>query len=74
MPSPPDRFKPREDWTPDEILKHKRSGTAPESDEYRTYVRDVHELAGLEPPDAPASKPVEEQSPADHFQRLRRNR
>lgn len=71
---PPERFKDREDWTPAEIHAHKLTGKAPQTDEYRDYVRQVHEDAGLDPPegdDAPP-KDLEDMSPQEHLDRMGR--
>lgn len=73
--TPPDRFKPREDWTVDEVAEHRRTGAQPETDEYLAYVRRMFERNGLEPPDVPLErKPIEDMTPEDHFQRIQRNR
>lgn len=73
--TPPERFKPRDDWSVDEILDHQRTGSQPETDEFRAYVRKTHEDAGLDPPEEPASsRPVDELDADDHFDQIRRTR
>lgn len=68
--TPPERFKPREDWTPDEILEHQRTGHQPETSEYRDARREALEAAGLEHDD-PAELGEEELSTDARFARLR---
>lgn len=73
MPEPPEQYKDREDWTVEETVENQRTGKQPETDEYRAYVRQVHEDAGLDPPESAAEpKPLEDHTPEDHFQRIRR--
>jgi hypothetical protein len=72
MSEAPERYKPREQWSVEEIVQHRRTGKAPESDEYRAYVREVHEEAGLEPPEGAAEpKPLDELTADEHFERIR---
>jgi hypothetical protein len=70
---PPPRHKPREEWSPDEISHHDRTGEPPETAEFRSYVRRVHEDAGLDPPEAePEPRPLDALTAEDHFQQIRR--
>lgn len=47
----PERFKSGNEMSVDEHLKYIRTNERPERSEYRQYVRDVHELAGLDVPE-----------------------
>jgi hypothetical protein len=79
-PTPPERYKADEELTVDEIVEQQRASRRGETlrfetDEYRAYVRGTMAGAGLEVPDAyreGGEKPLEEMSPAEHFQRLGR--
>jgi hypothetical protein len=73
MTETPQRYKADEQMTTGDWVAFRRTGERPETDEYRAYVRRVHEDAGLDPPDqAEAPKPLEEQTAEDHFQRIRK--
>jgi hypothetical protein len=70
---PPERHKPRKAWSVAEVDEHDRTGLLPETDEYRDYVRKVHQDAGLDPPEIAAEpKALEELTAEDHFERIRR--
>jgi hypothetical protein len=73
--TPPERHKSRESWTVEETVEHQRTGTVPETDQYRDYVRQVHEDAGLEPPEGTAEpKEIGEMSTDEIYeQRVRRH-
>ena len=66
--STPERYKPREEWTVDEILAHARTGAKPESTEYRQGRAEALSAAGYEP-EGEESKELEEMTPADHDRR-----
>lgn len=66
--TPPERFKPMENWTPDEHLEYRRTGQEPESDEYRAHRHKVLTDAGLESDD-PGPKELDELSPSEHAAR-----
>jgi hypothetical protein len=69
---PPIRYKDREDWSPAEIHRHRHEGAKPETDEYRRYVREVHEAAGLDIPESAAeSVALEDMTPEQHATRKR---
>ena len=68
MSGPPDRFKPLDEWTPDDHLEYRRTGEQPESDEYRAHRHKVLTDAELESDD-PGPTPLEELGPADHANR-----
>lgn len=71
MPQPPPRWKALEDLTADEHARQ-MAGEQIESPEYRAYVRQVHENAGLAlPADAIEPKSLVDMTPEEHFQRLR---
>jgi hypothetical protein len=79
--APPERFKKREDLTVDEqlaaIQAQKRGDPAPrfETDEYRQARREALEAAGLDPDDdAEESMALEDMTPEDHFNRIRRTK
>ena len=69
----PKRYKPRADWTIQEVLANDRDGTVPESEEYKAYLARVHEAAGLDPPPdlKGEPKPADEWSPEDHLQAIK---
>jgi hypothetical protein len=71
---PPTKHKKRDDWTVEETVEYQRSSRKPLTQEYKDYVRKVHEDAGLDVPaeitDA-ESTPIEEMTPDDHFKRIR---
>ena len=83
MPTPPDRHKAIEDYTPDEHLRALQAESRgedyrPETDEYREYVSDGlralgldDEAAGREPAQA---KPLEDMTPEDHAKEIRGSR
>ncbi|MEX1140988.1 MAG: hypothetical protein WD399_08060 [Thermoleophilaceae bacterium] len=72
---PKPRFKPQEEWTTAEVAEHQRTGRQPETTEYRAYVREVHEDAGLDVPgEYKADKSLEEMSAEDHYRRISRGR
>lgn len=67
----PDRWKPRDEWTVDEVLEHDRTGHRPETAQYRQAVADAHRAFGLEPPDVPLDeKSVEDWTAQEHFDRM----
>lgn len=68
-PTPPEREKPKAEWTVDDVVAYKRTGQMPDSDDYRAYVRKVHEDAGLEPPASAIAVPEGEPSVDQIFQR-----
>ena len=77
MPKPPVKHKPAETWTPAEILEHKRTGREPLTAEWRSYITTVAEAAGLTPDDLGldrngSDKPIEDMTPRDHFERVKR--
>jgi rRNA maturation protein Nop10 len=79
MTEPPERYKQREDYTMDEevaAVQAEQRGDPPprfERDEYRQARREALEDAGLEPEDdAEKPTPLEDMTPEDHFNRIRR--
>lgn len=71
--SPPERYKPREEWSVAEVDCHDQTGERPKTAEFNSYVRKVHEDAGLDPPEAAIQpKSLEEMTAEDHFERIRR--
>lgn len=78
MPKPPPKTKPIEDWSVDDHVQNRRTGAEPVSDEFKDYLRDTAEAAGLEPTDLglddEQDRPPEDMSVDEHFNRIRRNR
>ena len=75
MTKPPPKHKPEADWTPAEILEHKRTGREPVTVEWRAYIADVAKAAGVEPSDlgvGDAGAQIEDMTPADHYRALKR--
>lgn len=73
----PPRFKDEEDWTPADHDRHLQTGEKPESPEYRAYLREVHERAGLEAPEKTYDEKVldgDEITVEDEVNRTRRQK
>jgi hypothetical protein len=68
---PPKRFKDPGEMTVAEHAEHQRTGTVPETDEYREAVKDALDDAGLEPTDDEL-KDIEDMTPDDHFKQIKR--
>jgi hypothetical protein len=68
-----ERFKSDEEMTAADWIEHGRTGKRPERDEYREARRKALEGAGLEHGD-PGAKTLDEMTPDDHFDHIRRNR
>jgi hypothetical protein len=67
-----ERWKPRADWTVGEVVSHEQTGAKPETDEYKQARRDALADAGLDAEGEQGDKPLEDMTPEDHFQRIRR--
>lgn len=72
MLSPPERFKAAEDLSVEELLEHRRTGELPETAEYVEYVDTVHRATGIETGRPAGNRELEEMSPDDHFNQIRR--
>ena len=73
MSDKPKRFKDREDWTVDDIVRNQRTGELPENPEWRQARADALERAGLLTDDdrAAADPPdPEEATVDDHLRRI----
>jgi hypothetical protein len=78
--TPTERFKRRGEYTVEEelavIQAERRGDPSPrfETDEYRQARRDHLEAGGFETGDDEGRTPLEDMTPEDHFNRMRRTR
>lgn len=77
MPKPPPKYKPEQEYTPDEVLRSMR-GERIESEEFRRYHADALRAAGLtqeaDAVEPDSTKALDEMTPADHLDAIRRAR
>ncbi len=68
---PPERYKAIENMTVEEHVERDKTGELPESAEYQEYVNEVHEKAGLEPPNELSKSPAD-LTPDEHLQQIQK--
>lgn len=74
--TPPEKRKPRSEWSVAEILEHQRTGQHPVTDDWRTYVAAVAAAAGIDAGDlglpTADEKPAEDMTAEDFLKSIRR--